>query len=504
MNALEIEGRDADVANALVWLTEHPNSTLMRVPMDSLSEAEAAVRCVLELLAHLSALGIDYESTELLTLLSQLDSAWIRRLDASLLSIGAHRTRRRLALLARWVMDIDHSAGPSIYCVSIDRFVDHERDVYRLVEAVQSHAPDLRRRLLSHARSAPSLRVLIEARRISAVSTTMSSPLLHALGRAPLLGCTVILLRMNAMTRAMLEAWFAKHGMVHHYSNAEEWPCVLHRIEQPNSYDDAIPEGVVYGARKRSAGRYIPTWDALCAAPDDTFSALTQAYDWALCGFPGTMQETIVAWVSADAALNKQFVAHLSRASSELVSAYYDTRALHTHAQGVTFAEFDHYGDAALVAADTEGCDPYLVVEFHEPQNRWWQTPLSQLRCMNIAQLQYAAGRTGVLAAYKVSNRAAYRAIWAQLDGDHNVASATVSGHAPIDTVLQAIGDAGFLETCDLSARCGWAYQHVWGGGAGEHQALFHAQDPRVARAVYDYSMGRYALRDSTCLAVRW
>ena len=158
---------------------------------------------------------------------------------------------------------------------------------------------------------------------------------------------------------------------------------------------------------------------------------------------------------------------------------------------------------AALVAAESDGLPPWIIVEVAQYNGHAWRRHTARLG-HGASAVHRMDGWPVFIGVYRADDRAAHDALWQRLDREASIVSATVCGRANANTVLDAFLASthrrGFHHCNALSRQLGWCYTHVHGGGSGEHHALFHARDPDVTAGVVAFA----AKQPGWYLSGRW
>jgi len=230
---------------------------------------------------------------------------------------------------------------------------------------------------------------------------------------------------------------------------------------------------------------------------------IADTYEWALIKWPNTMQESVVAFVSRDAAIADAWDSSLRRhrCENERISAYRGVDSLQRHARGAQFGESRSYGAAAMIAAVDDEVPPWLIVDIGGGHTR---RPFTARLNIGAFAIHGDNGFPNFVGVYRVDDREACDALWRRLDHDDGIVSATVCGHTKASAVL----DAYLAESCAsgfhycnaLSRRLGWIYTYVHGGASSEHHAMFHARDPAVTARVVEFA----AKQSGWYLSGRW
>jgi hypothetical protein len=267
-----------------------------------------------------------------------------------------------------------------------------------------------------------------------------------------------------------------------------------------------MPQGLAIGRTLSDREPWIPKLEQLRGTQlDATIIKLAECYSWVLVNWPNTMQESAVAWISSDPTLANEWDGALRRhgCRNELIATYRHLDSLRARAGGAQFGEGDGFGEAALVAAQGEPWAPWLIVGVDASSGHAWRRQTARLSVGAAAAVR-THGWPMFVGVYRADDLDAYRALWRDMDKDSGIVRATVCGRDDPVRVLKSFASvglrSGFRESNVLSRRHGWVYTHIYGGGADEHHAMFHAQDPAVANRVVEYA----ATQPNWYLSGRW
>lgn len=491
------QAQHAVVQLDLVALTEHPQTRLLARDCASLSEPEWVARRVLVLLEALDTPAYHQRYQGLLALCVQLSlsdcaaladalasidgQAMVSRLRRAHRMLGftltspstAERTRqianlpaRRLALLER--------LGWEIYFDNLQLrlwtyLAKHAAQVRGWQASVLPPATDP---CLSYSPQDP---VIADARTRQQI------------GSGPL---SLFVLQRERGYQRLLDAWCQMRGdatlvrglqVEKIYYRTPDWSKALHK------------DAALCADGPQALPQLPKSLPADSATMNQALWQLAQAQQWAIVHWYNTMRETPLIMVTADTSIARQFeeLCQQPEFARAVLSSYLDCEEFAAHACGAQFRESCDFGEVGLLAAEADGCAPWLVAQFDCQYGDWWRSTCARLPSLELRRLAHVHADKA-LAIYRATDLDAYRKLWSMTSEDRNITLACVSGRAEpgqvLDTIEQLGGVSGFREATWLSQRCGWGYMHMWGGGADEHHAMFHAQEAAISNRVYQYA----------------
>lgn len=480
--------------------SEIPGSQL-RKPLAHRQEAERVAIAMIELLALIDATQFDYDHAAVALRLQRIEQRDIDRFDNALIATGATRQRRLLALVRRELIESVAALDPvERQTVVAARIAAYERALTKAKFEID--ADELQHRLgiflEANQRPIPPLPPP-EAPGTSAIAPAAPRSSLSA--SAGIAGRHVILLRDEQATQVFLDAWLqicadAEHfdasgrtsaaswAEIEHYSKTRCWGPLANAVVGELRECASVPD---YLGRHWLFGRDQP--------PAEALDRIAGSFRWALFQWNSVMREDILAFVSDDDAVVAGFEALRHKHKITPVSAFHHAERLPGIAHGLSFRECDAFGEAALIAAASDGCAPWLVLCAHDHPSHWWRAITARMEPL-VWHWALEFGRPLLLLAYRVHDAAAWRELWSHLGHDNNVAVAAVCGRVAADALrerLVLLKDSMSVDNLRcLAGDRGWAYGHVWGGGSDEHVAVFFAVDPTVTSRVAAFARGQW------------
>ncbi|UXI66769.1 hypothetical protein [Tahibacter amnicola] len=467
----------------LVLLSEHPDFRLTRMRYDQISEAERNAKTILRLLAVLEY-PADEEPFPLLERLASEESAdHVAGTNYSLEVIGAWRVRRWLGLCLSMPDGVD----------LLNWFNSHERAYHRLLwrlasDGVVELQTKLWRYLQTHRKDVRAWNTPIPDRSPEPIQVLDTPRSTHDRDQLSSSGTpyTVHVFEQNEAFARMMDDWLKVSGAAFRYGSG--MPVRVERVVRDH-FSRALPESGLIGIAHGGNLAIRPGGNAFQRELDHTLRELVNCYSWVVADYPNTMQQSAAIWISKHPKYVGAFNA-LALSCRSRIATYSDVTSLEWSARGAQFCESVPYGEAALVAAERDGIAPWLVISVSEHSGHWWRSAAAGLGAPAI--LGRDGGNDGrVLIAYRATDRSSYLELWRNFDRVSNVAFMTVSGRVSVSRLAGAIrgsGDRVTFQSVDTMAdRCGWVYCHCFGGGPGEHHAMFSARDASVTRHVYAF-----------------
>ena len=199
------------------------------------------------------------------------------------------------------------------------------------------------------------------------------------------------------------------------------------------------------------------------------------------------------------------FCAESERQNANLISVHQGIAHITQALGGVGF--FEGYGCKqqvaigypAVIAARAEDVLPWLIFA-PELSTGWWWLEHSRDRVCKIivgkARISSRIGSSGYFIC-RARTESALLAAFSHIGFDDNLCWGAVSGRLSEQNLAAlVIEELSSAQTVYFrSTLAGWAYGHQWGGGAGEHFSLFHAQDLRLSEAVAAHAMQNQSQR---------
>lgn len=491
---------------ALALMTESVGSRFRCIASRDLSQSERNAAALLRLLAVLKQAGFEDDEYTVALRLADVTVEELAAYDLALKATGGIRWHRALAICAEALLQpLDASSQDDRVIQLLLRMERYGRLVHRLLFWTGDIVGDLERNLsryLSSRHDVPDwLRKpdFVETRGVATASEAT-----HFAGRDGDL--FVFLLRDSDALAPAVDEWLHAQRRAGCFTTQSHSTIQTYPRQDERGWFHGMPPDLAIGRLRGVGERWIPKLEQLQGALlDAAIIKLAECYSWVLVKWPNTMQESVVAWISSDAGLADAWDGTLRRhgCQKELIATYRHLDSLQSRAGGAQFGESDGYGEAALVAAQCESWIPWLIVEADESSGHAWRRKTARLS-VGAAAATRTHGWPVFVGVYRADELVAYRALWHDMDKDSGIVRATVCGRDDPAYVLDSFVSLGFrtgFRECNfLSRRHGWAYTHVYGGGADEHHAMFHAQDPAVTNRVVEYA----AARPNWYLSGRW
>ncbi|MBL8297596.1 MAG: hypothetical protein JNN30_04525 [Rhodanobacteraceae bacterium] len=484
----------------LLLFGEAPSSPL-REPGHDLSAAAQVVAAMTELFALIEMTQFYWDDQIRAARLAEISPQQVCRFDAALVAIGAIEQRRLLAIIQRELIEpvaaLELAARSSAIAARLavkgsaltgaQYGVDIEilqLKLSRYLDAVKSPAPEL-----PPAEMPRLLPIEPEAPR-STWSTQASTGSRH-----------VFLLRDEPATASLLDTWL-QNCAVARYVDVRGSTLVARYDEAAQLTQVAmwgpLACGIVGEPRDATSAPYrVPRyWLFGRERPQaEELDHIAASFRWSLFPWGSVARQHLLAFVTDDGSLATDFSQRMRRASVSPISAFSGVDALAGIAGGVSFGEDDAFGEAALAAAERDGCAPWLVLAAYDHSGHWWRTTTARLQ-PELCHWTYLLGRNVMFLAYRGIDTTAWRTLWSRLSYDNNVAVAAVSGHVPTAALRERLVHIKNSASIDslryLAADKGWAYAHSWGGGSDEHYALFFSHDPAVTTRVANFAQQQW------------
>lgn len=484
----------------LLLYSEIPGSPL-RMPRADRREAERVAMATIELLALIDEAQFSYDHEAVAKRLQDVAARDADRFDHALVTIGARRQRRLLALVRRELIESVSALDPvERRTVVAARIAAYERALTRakfeidcgelqhrlciFIEASQRPVPPL------PPPEAPATSAIAPAAPRSSVDVATGNTGRH-----------VILLRDEQATWDFLDAWLhicasAEHFTANGRKSAASWVEIEYK-SKPKFWG---PLACAIVGELRECGSvpdYLaPYWFFAGDQPQtEALDRIAGSFRWALFQWNAVMRENMLAFFSDDAAVAADFEALRHKQAITPVSAFHHVDKLPEVARGLSFRESDGFGEAALIAAESDDCAPWLVLCAHDHPSHWWRATTARMHPL-LWHWTAEFGRPLLMLAYQVHDAVAWRELWSHLGHDDNVAVAAISGHVAADTLRERLVRVKNAMSVDnlryLAGDRGWAYGHVWGGGSDEHVAVFFAVDPSVTSRVAAFARGQW------------
>lgn len=478
----------------LVALTEAPDARMRRLPHSQWQSADHHVANLLELLDLFETSYCNMDVC--IERLSRLSRSDIDRYDNALCAIDARMERHRFGICRNALLDgledLEQVERRPRIAARIDR---HKQALYRVsyeidLDLLQAHLIEF-----------------VQAQGI--MESSLPSPgmaILQSVPRAEPYRCdagtgsrSIYLLRENAATTSLLDRWTVECAATECFDPHARSHASSFRNASHISNDARIFSGPLIGdlRKSRSASGYRKECGSFGNdVIGTTLEAIVDDFDWAVLHWSNIGTYAAIAWASNNPEQARRFERHLDPVAADcLISAYVDIDALPIYATGLQFFEEEDFGEAALVAARSDGHMPWLVALYNEQTAHWWRKASAPLKACALRRFTSFASDNMVV-AYRGEDITAYRELWSHLDRDDNVAIAAVSGVRDPNAMLQAAehyyasADSDWLR--QMAGKSGWAYSHIWGGGSDEHVALFWSSEAQTTRIVLDYVKNRH------------
>jgi len=488
---------------ALALLTESSGSRFRCLALCDLSPSERNASALLRLLAVVKEIGFEDDEYAVAHNLADVTPGEVAAFGLALKAIGETRWRRALGIGARALLQPMEATSRDERVVELLLRIERYGGlVRRLLFWTGDIIGDLEKNLACYLDSQHDVP---DWRRKSAF--VESCDIIATSEANHFTGCDGdFLLRDSDALAPAVDEWLraqrrAERFTAHHRKSAQTYPRSRER-----GWFHGMPPSLAIGRLRGECEQWIPTIEELQGMHlDAPLAKLAERYDWVLVKWPNTMQEPAIAWISSDPMLADEWDSTLRRrrGQQELIATYRYLDSLQRHAGGTQFGERGEYGEAALVAAHGDPWPPWLIVEADESSGHSWRRHTARLT-VGVGSATRIHGRPVFVGVYRADNLVAYRALWRDMDKDSGIVRATVCGRDDpayvLDSFVSLGFQTGFRESNFLSRRHGWAYTHVYGGGAGEHHAMFHAQDPLTTNRVVENA----AAQPNWYLSGRW
>lgn len=474
----------------LATLTEAPDSPLRRLPRSQWSAAQQHAVDLCELMAVIDATVQYGNPLERTARLAQLQADDVARMDAALLAIGATTQRRALArcyhFLTRGLQMLDATARHQ----QIDeRLHASPALLYRLAGPIDTdELPHLLQGYLRRCSALPSL-MLPHPPPVAAVRADATIVTADQGSRA------IYLLRDNLVSQQLLERWMQRRGgavyfgqgLHRHVSGYFE---LCHLARERVRFHGPLGDGIAGELRLNATAQAMP-FPPLNQQAELEWQTLARRFRWAL-GQASIGTQTVLAWTSDEAEIVAEFEHGLKTVAAQcLVSAFRRLGQPPYPVHGLCFQEDRPYGTAALVAAACDGTAPWLLAQLNIGTGHWWRKASARLPAVACCRMPYY-NRDSLLVIYHGSDREAFLELWSHLSSDDNVTAAAASGKLNPEMLLQRMTETSRSIESDamrhLAGTDGWIYEHVWGGGSGEHYALFYSADTQISRQVQQFA----------------
>lgn len=161
----------------------------------------------------------------------------------------------------------------------------------------------------------------------------------------------------------------------------------------------------------------------------------------------------------------------------------------------------DYDGEADVCWHVARGSDPAVRVlcEFSE-YGDWWRPTTARAKPIHCEATRHCSGLNDFVVSndavvhvvYEVDSFEMLRALWSRTSYDDRAAVVCASVSVDVNTLIQsrAIWPHG-RELSLLRSNDDWIYTQRYGGGAGEHYAIFAAVQPQLAERAYRYAADR-------------
>lgn len=488
----------------LVWCTEHPESEWRRVPRAHLSDAARNVRLVMDLLGNLDRHGWAAEYPETVALIHAYSPDELTEIGDAIASVGGTRALWYLKLLVlhlRGRRD-DTPMQPAAALAKLEQRPGLQRVLWRSMEICDELVIPLSRYLEQHQLDRGL--TFQDIGHLSSRAPSSPQPPHH---RSPSDPKFVILRWDHEVSLDLIDAWLGQIGGAVHFGVKASRP--VSSVRQAGAHEPrhrwyfGLPDKEAIGILRAGHGHPQLSLGALCAHPDEYIASLLSAFEWALVPMMTIEREGRFAFVSDNPQLQHRFLRFVasSRFRPFLIGFHDDPHLLGSSAEGAQFGEADQFGQVALLAAEADGELPLVGAHFCMHNGFRWFRLTEQCECLAIRGPGDPLGaRVG--AVYRPPNREVFLELWSRIGRDDNIAFLSVPGGSDPQRVADHLVCNQPSEIEIASHRFGWAYGHVWGGGADEHFAVFHAKDAAITNRVYDYAASRVS--EGWWLSGRW
>jgi hypothetical protein len=489
-----------DIYFRLLFYSELPSSPLRR-PKIQWSETEHVAAAMVELLALIQAAQFRFDDKASAEVLASVELHQIPRFDRALVAIGATQQRRLLALACREIIEPFARLDAT---ERVDAITTRIKRGGRVLDCVKYEIDEeaLERRLHNYLAMNGELPIELPPPEApgprnfeSQVSATSRVTNADAGTRS------IFLLRIDDATTAVVDSWLQACKDAKHYDAAG--------ITSVMSYSDIIKSGKVkmwgplacgiVGEARVSAAvveQLSKYWIfGRNQTASEALDCIAAEFRWAMFQWSTIARTHILAFCSDDDAIADRFATLLNELEAMPISAFRSAAELPSVATGIAFGENSCYGEAALIAAERDGCAPWLVLAANEYSRYWWRSATANL-CPQLWHWTSECARPVLVLAYQGVDAATWRKLWSRLSRDDNVAIAAVSGklqaHELRERLVRVKSSVSVDNLRHLAGDNGWAYAHSWGGGSDEHYAVFYAADAAITARVGAYAADRW------------
>lgn len=485
----------------LATLTEGPDTPLRRLPR-SQSAAQRHAVDLCELIAVIDA-AVQYGNPlERTALLAQLHADDVACMDAALLAIGATTQRRALARCYHFLTRGLHMLDAAARHQQIDeRLHASPALLYRLADPVdRDELLHLLQDYLRQHSVLPSL-MLPHPPPVAAVRADATIVTTNQGSRA------IYLLRDNLASQQLLDRWMQRRGGAVYFGQGMHRHVpgyfeLCHLVRERVRFHGPLWNGIA-GELRLNATAQAMTFPPLNQQAALEWQTLARRFRWAL-GQASIGTHAVLVWTSDEAEIVAEFEHALKAVAAQcLISAFRRLGQPPYPVHGLCFQEEQPYGTAALVAAACDDTAPWLLAQLNSSTGHWWRKASARLPAVACCRMPYY-NRDSLLVVYRSSEREAFLELWSHLSSNDNVTVAAASGKLDPEMLLQRMTETSRSAESDalrhLAGTDGWIYEHIWGGGNGEHYAIFYSTDTHISQQVEQFA------RDSVpdCWITHW
>jgi hypothetical protein len=478
----------------LLFYSELPTSPL-RKPKNEWSQTEHVAAAIVELLALIDAVQYRFDERASAALFAAIDPEQVRRFDAALVAIGCDHQRRLLALLQRKLV-AEFSALDPVERVDATarRLARDEAPIVRAWFLVDTAM--LQNRLTGFLEARQQLPELPPYEAPAWDFRERRAPVTSWRSDAGTGGRNLFLLRADDALNASIDAWLRSCESTTHYhaknrTRVSNFAEVL-AAEKQRAWG-TLATSLVGEPR---AGRPVPDYFGEYGIfsndqPSPALDRIASDFRWSLFRWPRVDDQNVLAFLSDDDAVADRFEKLADDLGASSLSSFRRFDALEGIACGLWFDERDDDGNAVLVAAEHDGCPPWLVLAARDSEWHWWRRTTLQLQ-PQLWHWTFHFGSPELVLGYRDIDSAAWRELWSHLSHDSNVAVAAVSGLVGVNALRERLVKVKTLMSADdlryLAGDDGWCYAHDWGSGADEHRAIFFATDAATTARVAGFA----------------
>lgn len=185
------------------------------------------------------------------------------------------------------------------------------------------------------------------------------------------------------------------------------------------------------------------------------------------------------------------------RHAAQLIACYADATSPCGDFHLAGFGDHDAEGDICWDFARGTDTSVLVLCEFAE-YGDWWRPVTAMAEPLLCRHMGNPRGNWSAEVVYRVRSRDVLHGLWSRTSHDDAIARYCAPGNVAAEALL----DAAIPQRNEARALVGFARDHGWiytqryGGGAGEHYALFAAGDPQLTRRVYEHAVRRADVDD--------